>query len=183
MKIDEPMVKEGDQALMLGRRIRRTAWGYRLSGGGKLVQKLARELSLEVGVGREVKTPAVAGQVRGSLEGDLLIEERPHRYRSQVGKLQYVAMDRPDVQYSTRALARTMTRATAKHVQSLTRIVRYLLRYPEVEYIFEERDKVDEAHCSPVGAESDARSVSGGSLFAGTMVEDTGLDSIVKCGE
>ena len=26
MKIDEPIVKEGDQALMLGRRIRRTAW-------------------------------------------------------------------------------------------------------------------------------------------------------------
>ena len=97
--------------------------------------------------------------------------------------MQHVAMDRPDAQYSTRALARTMTRATAKHVQILTRIVRYLLRYPEVEYIVEERDKVDEARCSPVGAESDARSVSGGSLFAGTMVVDTGPDSIFKSGE
>ena len=67
MKIDEPMVKEGDQALMLGRRVRRTAWGYRLSGGDKLVQKMARELSLEVAAGREVKTPAAAGQVQGSI--------------------------------------------------------------------------------------------------------------------
>ena len=48
--------------------------GYRLSGGDNLVQKLARDLSLEVGVGREVKTPAAAGQVQGSLEGGLLNE-------------------------------------------------------------------------------------------------------------
>ena len=110
-KLEKPMVHEGGKTKMLGRWIRRTAHGFRLGGGRQLVEMLAQELDLEAGVGREVKTPAAPGQAKGSPDGEALNEEELHRFRCQVGRLQYVAMDRPGVQYATRALARVMTRA------------------------------------------------------------------------
>ena len=47
--------------------------------------------------------------------------------------------------------------------------MKYLLRWPEAECIFEERQQVDEVQCyvdANWGGEPDSRSVSGGALFA-----------------
>ena len=133
MKVEKPMVHEGGKTKMLGRWMRRTAHGFRHGGGRQLVEMLAQELDLEAGVGREVRTPAVPGQANGSPDGETLSEEELHWFRCQVGRLQHVAMDRPDVQHAARALARVMTKATSRHVHALVRIVKYLLRWPGAE--------------------------------------------------
>ena len=137
--------------------------------GSKVVERLARELNLEVGVGRGVWTPAAPGQVHGP-EGEPLGPDDLKWFRSLVGMLQYIAQDRPDIQYVARSLARVMTKATTMHLKMLQRVVKYLLAYPEVEHVFEERDNITEATCyvdANWGGEPDSRSVSGGVLLVG----------------
>ena len=92
MTVEKPMVHEGDETKMLGRRIRRTAHGFRLGGGRELVEVLAQELDLEAGVGREVKTPAAPRQAKGSPDGEALNEEELHWQRCQAGRLHYGGM-------------------------------------------------------------------------------------------
>jgi len=170
MKVDKPIAEPGDRGRMLGRDISRTNLGFKLSGGEKLIHALALELNVEAGVGREVRTPAVGGEAFGPEEGDLLSEQELSWYRSQVGKIQYTATDRPDVQYVARGLARVMSKATSRHVKIVTRLVKYLVKFPKVEYIFEEQTAIEEVRCfvdTNWGGEYDARSVSGGALLIG----------------
>ena len=79
-------------------------------------------------------------------------------------------MERPDVQYVARGLARVMSKATSRHVKIMTRLVKYLVKFPKVEYIFEEQTATEEVRCfvdANWGGEYDARSVSGGALLIG----------------
>ena len=53
-------------------------------------------------------------------------------YRSIVMKLNYLAMDRPDIQWSVRRCAKTMSAPNAEDFERLKRIGRYLKGKPRI---------------------------------------------------
>ncbi len=63
------------------------------------------------------------GQVEKAEELD---QERVHYFRSLLGKLMYVAWDRPDIQYATVTTARAGSTPTTIDLMRAKRIVRYL---------------------------------------------------------
>ena len=111
----------------------------------------------------------------GSGKGKLLNEVDKIQHRRVLGKVMYLAHDRPDVQYHTRALARTATQATEEHWNQLVRIVKYLQNYPNMVYNFGPGN-INEVRCyvdANWGGEHEHRSVSGGVLYVGTSLVST----------
>jgi hypothetical protein len=53
-------------------------------------------------------------------------------YRSQAMRLGYLSMDRPDVQFAAKELARGLSRPQRRHTQGLCRAARYLLHAPNL---------------------------------------------------
>ncbi len=65
-------------------------------------------------------------------EGDRLGEEESTRYRSLVARLNYLSIDRPDIQFAVKNCAKAMSTPKECHWKQLKRVVRYLLHRPVV---------------------------------------------------
>jgi len=96
------------------------------------VRLLLREASL-TSTSKGVATPSVKMKVH-ILEGAPLTNPRP--FRSQCMRVAYLALDRPDIQYPSKEAARCMSAPTVSGAEALKRIIRYLLAYPRLVWVF-----------------------------------------------
>ena len=79
---------------------------------------------MKVSQSKRVDTPGVKytkSQVDAATELD---PDEIHHYRSQLGKLMYVAWDRPDIQFSTGAASRGASRPTTLDEMRIKRVAR-----------------------------------------------------------
>ena len=53
-------------------------------------------------------------------------------FRGLAARANYLAQDRPDVQFSAKEICRRMSRPRQRDWESLKRLARYLVRYPEL---------------------------------------------------
>ena len=118
-------VKVGDEFKYLGRRYLRTESGFRRMAGAGYI-----EHTIELAGFRDLKpanTPGVASAKQS--EEDPVLDESDHRrrlYPTVVGRLLFLAGDRPDIQYSVKELARTLHAPTEYSWAQLKRCLRYL---------------------------------------------------------
>ena len=97
------LTADGDSGKFLNRLIERMSGGYALSGDHELVKLSVEELGLEKA--KPVMTPSVVRlKVRSGVNTDP--ERTTTDYRRHVGRLIHVSLDRIDVQYSVKQLAK-----------------------------------------------------------------------------
>jgi len=102
------------------------------------VEILVRQAGLQEGA-KGVTTPGLrpaateSGQAPPSAA---LPPEEASLYRSMTMRAAYLGMDRADIQYAAKELARSMSQPTRDSFASLKRLVRYLLHRPPVCVIF-----------------------------------------------
>ena len=72
------------------------------------------------------------GEVRGGDAGDELEPEEARNYRAIAARLNYVAADRPDIQFAVKEAARVMSAPKRRDWLLLTRIGRYLRGRPRL---------------------------------------------------
>ena len=91
-----------------------------------------------LGNSKAVVTP---GEDETEEEGEKCDEWHATKYKSLVARANYVAPDRPDVQYAVKELCRAMSRPTARYWGRLKRLGRYLhgARRPIQEFPYQAR--------------------------------------------
>lgn len=75
---------------------------------------------------KSVPTPMVVFEKRSSVSVDLLDADAATRYRSIVGRLQYLTLTRPDIAFSTNKVCQYLRSPTSYHLSAVKRIIRYI---------------------------------------------------------
>ena len=99
-------------------------------------QILVRELNLE-----QAKTVSSPGVVRKDGESEALDPTMTSKYRSLVMRANYLAMDRPDLHYSAKELARRMSAPTTEDWAGLKRLTRFLGARPRLVCSYKQQDE------------------------------------------
>ena len=134
MRIIGRMEKMGDKIYFLGRVIERTARGYSVEATPKYIRNVINVLGLEEG--KPVMTPSV----KWTPPTESLVElegERRAMYRTVVGELLHMCLERADVMYTVKETARKITCPTESDEMNLKRKVRYLKGAPSAQSLIE----------------------------------------------
>lgn len=118
------LCKERDKVDMLGRTIERTRKGYRLITNGRYVEQCLSDMDM-VNC-NSITTPSLNVTEKEWENAEELPPGLASLYRRVVGRLLYVAGQRPDVQQSVKELARGMSMPNNMHWARLKRTLRYL---------------------------------------------------------
>ena len=110
------------------------------------------------------------------VDAEPLDQEFSRKYRRIAAVVNFMSMDRPDLQYSASVLGRYMSRPTANAWARLKRVGRYILRHPALTYEFK-RAKMHDVGEAVAWSDSDwagcrvtRRSMSGGLITLGDSV-------------
>ena len=106
-------------------------------GDEKHAQVVIREMGLEA-ESKGLDVPVLVGTER--TEGEDLDAAGVAKYRRIAATVNYLAMDRPDLQFAASVLGRSMSRPTKDSMAALKRTARYLLKHPSMRYIYESVD-------------------------------------------
>ena len=92
-------------------------------------------------------------------------------FRAATARLNFLALDRPDVQYSSKECSRKMANPVNRDWEPVRRLVRYLIENPRMvmQYEFQDTVKQIDGYCDSnwAGCRTTRRSTSGASLMAG----------------
>ena len=91
-------------------------------------------------------------------------------FRGLAARANYLAQDRPDIQYAAKEVCRGMANPLRRHVKALRRIARYLIGAPRLVWQFRWQGQEDvQIHTDAnwAGCRRTARSTSGGSVLRG----------------
>lgn len=119
---------------VLSRRLRLDGDALVYEADEKHVETVLKEVGLE----KESKTSEVP-LPRDYEAQDADVELAPvdaHRYRRIAAVVNYLALDRPDLQFAAGVLGRTAARPTERSMANLTKLSRYLLGHRAVRYRF-----------------------------------------------
>jgi hypothetical protein len=124
LKVSEPLAPNSPLKC-LGRDIYQCGNIVYLAGSTKLINKLLALLDLK-GNSNAVSCPWVSPSTEESTQEALEDPEAQHMYRSAVGILAYLSHDRPDLQFTAKALARALGKASVWHLNAVKRAARYV---------------------------------------------------------
>ena len=114
----------GDHTEYLGREINRVPGGFEIGVNQKLVKMVVEDLNLERC--RYTPTPCVRYTDKQHEESPLLDESEVTPFRAALGKLMHLALDRWDLQFACKDIARGNCHPQQIHQWKLHRAVRYL---------------------------------------------------------
>ena len=122
--------------LVLNRVVEWESTGITISADSKHARLIVEHLGLEDA--KSVVSPGIR-EINGQnpLDDGDLDEELTHQYRSIVARCNYLAPDRPDIQFSTRECATAMSKPKHSDLIKLKRIGRYLIGKPSSKCHFE----------------------------------------------
>ncbi len=165
---------DGDdrEALVLNRVVRWTDAGLELEADPRQAEKLLRDLKLD---GEGVKAAASPGarQTREQLDADRPLEtHKATPYRAVVARANYLASDRPELQFSAKEVCRWMASPTEVSLAALKRLGRYVAGHRRLVYHYPWQDveRVDTySDTDWAGCPKTRKSTSGGaSCWGGT---------------
>ena len=116
--------------------MRWTAKGFEYEADPRQAEKLLEEFLLDDGC-NSVATPGVK-TLGTQLQGDKPLSEAEHtRFRAISARANYLAADRPDLQYAAKEICRHMAKPTELSLLALKRLCRYLLGCKRLVYHYE----------------------------------------------
>jgi hypothetical protein len=133
----------------------------------------AEKLILECGLegANAVATPGVK-ETGAQLAADKDLEQNLHTaFRGAAARANYLAADRPDLQFSAKEVCRWMSAPTASAWAALKRMVRYLVGLPRLVFVFPDQvvDTIDAyADTDWAGCARTRKSTSGGCIMLGS---------------
>mgnify|MGYP000446280345 FL=1 len=130
----------------LGRVIRATPTGVEIEGDDKHVEMLEKEWEMtncNPVPTPYVKPPASVNGVGGETEGRAMSPANATLYRRAAARINYVALDRPDLSFASRVASSKMSDPQEGDEQIIKRIIRYLKGKPRVaiRYQFQEESE------------------------------------------
>ena len=138
-------------------------------------EKHVHTIILEMGLQRDSRflDSPVVQEAENVTEGDERDHREASRYRHLAAIVNYLSMDRLDVQVEASVLCRAMSRPTVQCMVALKRVARYLLKHPSMEFEHS-RTSIEEASVMEGYSDSDwagcratRRNVSGGIVTLG----------------
>ena len=106
-----------------------------------------------------------------------LMDWRATQFRSLAARANYLALDRPDIQYAVKELCRTMSRPTESSWRKLTRVAKYLIHRPRMVLDYLWQEEVSElstySDANWAGCVTTRKSTSDGAVMAGTHLIKT----------
>ena len=134
------MVQEGRH---LHRLIKWTPDGFTWQADPKYAQQLVADLGLTGTKG--VDSPASKETGKGNRDLDKpLSDSETKEFRRLTGTALYLSLDCPTIQFAMTGIAAGMAKPTVLHQLRLKRLVRYLVKYPVEEWIFETQEQPEE---------------------------------------
>ncbi len=163
-----PAESDDKEARILNRLVRWTKSGIEYEADPRQAERLVRDLGLE-----GCKTVGVPG-VKSSydqVEQDKELDERKQRpYRALAARANYLAADRPDIQYTAKEVCRWMSKPTELSLQALKRLGRFVEGHRRLVYSYpwQKAEKVDiYSDTDWAGCPRTRKSTSGGCLMLG----------------
>ena len=149
------------------------------AGGPNSAEKEIREEASQVKAGGEhdlsKELAGVAGEA--DVEDKELLKEDASQFRALAARANYLAQDRPDIQFAVKEVARRMARPTTADWSLLKRLARYLVVAPRsvTHYYWQARPRTVDTHVDSdwAGCKHTARSTSGGAARLGWHVVKT----------
>ena len=119
---------------VLGRRIRWTTEGVVYEHDERHVQRILEQL--ELGQATPVRTPAVKQEQVHPEEDTPLRPGDATAYRALAARMNYLAVDRPDVAFATKEICKCMSNPMQRDWEKIKRVARYLIKVPDLAALF-----------------------------------------------
>ena len=165
-----PGPQDDKEALVLNRVVRWTAEGLEMEADPRQSEKLLRDLKLD-GDGVKVAGSPGVKATREQLDADQPLErQKATPYRAVVARANYLAADRPELQYSAKEVCRWMASPTETSLNALKRLGRFVAGHRRLVYHYpwQTVDQVDTySDTDWAGCPKTRRSTSGGCLLLG----------------
>ena len=164
-----PAAEDAKEAKVLNRIIRWTDAGLEYECDPRQVEQVIRDLGLQ-GC-KAVGTPGVRQTFEQISEDRELERGKQRPYRAIAARTNYLAADRPDVQYAAKEICRWMASPTEQGLVALKRLGRYLEHQPRVvyRYAWQTADKIEcYSDTDWAGCPRTRRSTSGGCVMVGS---------------
>jgi len=159
---------DAQEVTVLNRVLRWTPQGIEYEADPRQAEKLVAECGLTGS--NSVATPGVK-ESSSQVSEDTALEERLQTpYRSTAARANYLAADRPDIQYSAKEICRWMSSPTTASANALKRLVRYLVGLPRLVLAYpRQRVEAIDVYVDTdwAGCPRTRRSTSGGCLMMG----------------
>jgi len=158
------------EALVLNRVVRWTSAGLEIEADPRQAEKLLRDLKLD-GPGVKVAASPGVKLTRDQLDADQpLARDKATPYRAVVARANYLASDRPELQFSAKEVCRWMASPTEASLNALKRLGRYVAGHKRMvfHYPWQDVDRVDTySDTDWAGCPKTRKSTSGGCLMLG----------------
>ena len=131
MKVTVDLDKDGDHGTLIGRRLIKTERGFAIETSAEQTKEVLKELGLETA--KPASSPCSTTAARAAAKADqdgipggaaILDDAQQSEFRRLVGRLLWISLDRPDLQYAVKALSRRLGRATPDDKVALKRVGR-----------------------------------------------------------
>ena len=157
--------KEGK---ILNRVLRVTEKGWEYEADQRHGEIIVRAMGLDCAKG--VSSPGEELMKWQEDEDEKLLEQRlSSEYRAIAARANFLAMDRPDIQYPVKEICRAMSNPTVGDKKKLKRLARYLLQVPRIVSHFEfqelARELIGFSDSDWAGCKKTAKSTSGGVIM------------------
>ena len=164
----EGEVREGK---VLNRVIRADSSGWHYEADQRHADYIIKAMNLEGA--KEVGTPGEEEKPWKEAEGEEKLSDREAtNFRALAARANYLALDRPDIQFSVKEICRGMANPLRSDLLKLRRLARYLIGRPRVVTHFQFQGEVDELSAFSdsdwAGCRRTAKSTSGGVIMRGT---------------
>ena len=165
-----PGPNDDREALVLNRVVRWTKDGLEMEADPRQAEKLLRDLKLD---GDGVKVAASPGvkATREQLDADVPLEKhKATPYRAVAARANYMASDRPEIQFSAKEVCRWMSNPTEVSLNALKRLGRFVAGHKRLVYHYpwQTVDRVDTySDTDWAGCPKTRKSTSGGCLMLG----------------
>ena len=136
-----PGDQDDKEATLLGRIVRREAWGISCEANPKYRESVLEALGLE----KDSKSLTSPGTKDADRDDDSLpkVFGDDREYRSIVATINYMVTDMPDLQFACKEACREMSAPTVQSWKKVKRIGRYLLGREKVVWMFPRKDGHD----------------------------------------
>ena len=169
-----PGPTDDKEATVLNRIVRWGPEGVEYEADPRQCEKLIEGAGLEGA--NSVATPGIK-TLPWQIENDKPLPDNEFtKFRNLAARANYLAADRPDVQYAAKEVCRSMAAPTELSMQALKRLVRYLIGHPRMifDFKFQEAERLDcYSDTDWAGCPKTRKSTSGGALLLGEHVLKT----------
>ena len=166
-----PGAGDAKEVIVLNRVIRWTSDGLEYEADPRQAEKFVEECGLQGA--NPVATPGVRQSI-DEVAKDQLLEKSSHTaYRGAAARVNYLAADRPDIQFAAKEVCRFMSAPTQSSWNALRRLARYLSGLPRMvfQYKWQEANTIDVyTDTDWAGCPRTRKSTTGGVMMMGSHV-------------